>query len=277
MLKEDLERFLHEDLGAGDITTAALGIKGDCSVRIRVQEDCVLAGLEEAAAVLRRVGLTVHEECADGDRIRKEKVVLTASGPSSAALAGERLSLNFLMRMSGIATATAKALEDCRRVNADVMVAGTRKTTPGFRRYEKKAIQLGGGDPHRFRLDDAILIKDNHLQLVGSVTKAVQLACSYSLYKVVEVEVTTLEMAKEAVAAGADIIMLDNFSPEGAGIAYRAIKKADPRVKVEISGGITPETAAKYAKAADIISMGALTHSVRSVHFTMDIEPVGKA
>ena len=276
MQTDDLERFLSEDLGAGDITTAALGISGDCHLRVRAQEDCVLAGMEEASAVLRHLGLTVEANAVDGSRIKADTVVLMAIGPASAALAGERLCLNFLMRMSGIATATAKALQECRRVNPDIRVAGTRKTTPGFRIYEKKAIRLGGGDPHRFRLDDAILIKDNHLEMVGSVADAVRRAKAYSRYKVVEVEVTSAAQADEAVQAGADIIMLDNFTPEGAEVVYRSIKKADPRISVEISGGITPKTAVRYARSADIISMGALTHSVCSAHFTMDILPVGK-
>jgi nicotinate-nucleotide pyrophosphorylase (carboxylating) len=276
MQKDDLERFLAEDLGAGDVTTAALGISGDCNLCVRAQEDCVLAGLEEASAVLRHLGLVVEEKAVDGGRLKAGTEVLTAAGPAVAALAGERLSLNFLMRMSGIATATAKALQECRRINPEVRVAGTRKTTPGFRLYEKKAVRLGGGDPHRFRLDDAVLIKDNHLEMVGSVADAVRRAKAYSRYKVVEVEVTTPAQAEEAVQAGADIIMLDNFSPEGAELVYAAIKKADPRITVEISGGITPKTAVRYARAADIISMGALTHSVCSAHFTMDIAPTGK-
>jgi nicotinate-nucleotide pyrophosphorylase (carboxylating) len=277
MRRDDMERFLREDLGDGDVTSIALGITGACTFRVIAQEDCVLAGLEEAAHILRHAGLAVEELRKDGDRIRNGEVVLSGDGASAAALSSERLGLNMLMRMSGIATATATAVEECRRVNPGIRVAGTRKTTPGFRYYEKKAIRIGGGDPHRSRLDDAILIKDNHLSIIGSVTEAVRRSRAYSRYKVVEIEVTDIDMALEAARAGADIIMLDNFQPAEAAEAYALVKDADARIAVEVSGGITPSSAVRYAGAADVISIGALTHSVRSIHFTMDITAAGKS
>ena len=159
-----------------------------------------------------------------------------------------------------------------RKANGKTRVAATRKTTPGFRYYEKKAVILGGGDPHRYRLDDAILIKDNHLRVVGSVSGAVLRAKEASFTKKVEVEVESLGDAKVAAEAGADIILLDNMSPQQARECAEAIKTIDPRILVEVSGGITPESAPKYAEAgADIISLGWLTHSSRAVHFSLDV------
>jgi len=152
-----------------------------------------------------------------------------------------------------------------------VVIAATRKTTPGFRRYEKKAVRIGGGDPHRFGLDDAFLIKDNHLAVVGSVFQAVRRAQAFSFGKMVEIEVEDLEAAKEAARASADIIMLDNMTPAKAKECYLAIKGIDQRITVEVSGGITPKNAKTYAHYADVISMGALTHSAPAMHLSMHI------
>jgi len=197
--------------------------------------------------------------------------VLEIDGPLKGMLAGERLALNFLMRMSGIATLTRAVVDSCRKANPNVVIAATRKTTPGFRRYEKKAVRIGGGDPHRFGLDDAFLIKDNHLTVVGSVFKAVRRAQSFSFGKKVEIEVEDLDSAKEASRAGADIIMLDNMTPAQAKECYLAIKGIDQRITVEVSGGITPKNAKAYAHYADVISMGALTHSAPAMHLSMHI------
>jgi nicotinate-nucleotide pyrophosphorylase (carboxylating) len=196
------------------------------------------------------------------------------SGPLRQVLRGERVALNFLMRMSGIATMTRSLVEECQKVNSTVRIAATRKTTPGFRFYEKKAVRLGGGDPHRTRLDDGILIKDNHLTVVGSVTEAVTRAKTLSFSKKVEVEVETREQAEEAARAGADIIMLDNMSVTEAQHAFEAIKRIDKRVMVEVSGGITPQNAVSYARYADVISMGYITHSARAIQFSLHITSV---
>jgi nicotinate-nucleotide pyrophosphorylase (carboxylating) len=158
-----------------------------------------------------------------------------------------------------------------------VKIAATRKTTPGFRVYEKKAVVVGGGDPHRYRLDDAILIKDNHLRVVGSITQAVSKAKSVSFTKKIEVEVETIEQAVEAAKAGADIIMLDNMSVEKVEVASLAVKKLNDRVLIEVSGGLTAENAHRYAKHADILSIGWITHSARAIQFNLEIHSIKAA
>ena len=178
------------------------------------------------------------------------------------------------MIMSGVATATDVLVRRASVVNKNVRVAGTRKTTPGFRKYLKKAIMLGGGDPHRFRLDDQILIKDNHLKMVGGVTEAVKRAKRFSFSKKVEVEAETLDQAEEAAKAGADVILLDNMTPAQVKVAYNAIKAIHSDITVEVSGGINPKNIASYAKYADVISAGYLTHSAPAADFSMEIKAV---
>jgi len=178
------------------------------------------------------------------------------------------------MRMSGIATTTSNVVRECKRLNPAIRIAATRKTTPGFRFFEKKAVILGGGDPHRYRLDDAILIKDNHLRVVGSVTQAITKAKNASFSKKIEVEVETMEQAVEAAKAGADIIMLDNMKAEQVEVAYLAVKKLNDHALVEVSGGMSPETAPKFARHADILSLGWITHSSRAVQFNLEVTAV---
>ncbi|NLX47949.1 MAG: carboxylating nicotinate-nucleotide diphosphorylase [Euryarchaeota archaeon] len=266
-----IDLYLEEDLGEGDITSQALVDDREGRASITAGQDGVMAGLEEAREVFRRTGCECRAMVSDGDTVVMDQEVMEIIGPLKGLLAGERLALNFMMRMSGIATMTRQAVDSCRKANPNVVVAATRKTTPGFRRYEKKAVRLGGGDPHRFGLDDAFLIKDNHLTVVGSVPHAVHLAQAYSFGKKVEVEVESLEAAQEAARAGADIIMLDNMTPAQARECYLAIKAMDPGITVEVSGGIGAKDAKSYARYADVISMGALTHSSPAMHFSMHI------
>lgn len=266
-----MRAFLAEDVGDGDITSEILIGDQDGKAHVTAGETCVLAGLEEAIEVFHQLGLEVTSLAKDGDRLEAGQEVMVIQGALKQILKGERLALNFLMRMSGIATATRGIVDECRQRNSNVHIAATRKTTPGFRAFEKKAVRLGGGDPHRARLDDGILIKDNHLSIVGSITEAVTRAKSYSFAKKVEVEVEDLKGAMEAAKAGADIIMLDNMVPEQAEACYRAIKKEDKRIIVEVSGGVTPDTAVNYAMYADIISMGWITHSAPAVQFSLHI------
>ena len=266
--------YLEEDVGFGDITSDLLVRDEVGSARIQANEDCVLAGLEEAIEIFSILGVSTFPMARDGDEISKGEHILVLDGPLKKILLGERLALNFLMRMSGIATATRRVDATCKKANKSVRIAATRKTTPGFRVFEKKAVILGGGDPHRFRLDDAIMIKDNHLKVVGSITQAVSMAKKASFSKKIEVEVTEVEQALEAVKAGADIVMLDNMTPEKVELAYLAVKKLNDNVLVEASGGITPENAPLYAKNADIVSMGWITHSARAAHFSMDVTTV---
>jgi nicotinate-nucleotide pyrophosphorylase (carboxylating) len=269
-----MEDLLAEDEGYGDITSDLLIGNEGGAAEIVAGEDCVVAGLAEAVEVFQLLTLDARPQVEEGCEVKKGTVVMTVKGPLKAILLGERLSLNFIMRMSGIATVTANILWECRRMNKNVRIAATRKTTPGFRFYEKRAVKLGGGDPHRNRLDDMILIKDNHLVIVGSVTEAVKKAKTHSFSKKVEIEVVVLAQAKEAARAGADIIMLDNMSPRDAEESYRAIKEIDPRIIVEVSGGITPHNAPEYAKHADVVSLGWITHSAKSIQFSLTVTSV---
>jgi len=266
--------YLREDIGSGDITSELLVLpETKARGKIIAKERCILAGVEEALNVFKELGATVATHKKDGSALKSGDVVITVSGPARALLAGERLALNFLMRMSGIATLTNDLLVRCRAANPEIRIAATRKTTPGFREFEKRAVSIGGGDPHRFGLDDAILIKDNHIRLAGSVKEALRRARASSFTKKIEIEVESEDDALAAVDSGADIIMLDNFAPEEAQALYTRIKRQRPTVLVEASGGIRPDNIDKYARGADIISLGWITHSVKSVDFSMSIEP----
>jgi nicotinate-nucleotide pyrophosphorylase (carboxylating) len=265
-----LKDFLREDLGKGDITSKALLGKDKAEAVIIAKEDCVLAGLEEAQGIFRLLGLKASTVFVDGQRVKKDDRVLRIEGLAKSILAGERVALNFIMRMSGIATMTRNLVQRCKEINPDVVVAATRKTTPGFRYYEKKAVTLGGGYPHRYGLDSEFLIKDNHLELVGSITEAVNRAKAKGKGKKIEVEVTNEQEALEAARSGADIIMLDNMMPEvGEGIAKKIREISD--ASIEASGGITPDNIEGYAGYADTISLGWLTHSYRSMDFSLEV------
>ena len=269
----DIRWYISEDLGKGDITTDLLLGKDDCDLKavITAQEDCVAAGLDEAEEVFREMKVQVFRKILDGEDISRGTEVMTIQGSAKGVLAGERVALNFIMQMSGIATQTRRLVKRCRRLNPRIRIAATRKTTPGFRYYEKKAVALGGGHTHRFGLDDMVLIKDNHLMLVPSVTRAIKKVKSSGYTGQVEIEVTGLEQAVEAARAGADIVMLDNFQPGAAAKAYRAVKKVSKVVLVEVSGGINSQNILKYAKHADMISMGSLTHSARSANYSLTV------
>lgn len=269
-----INEYLDEDVGFGDITSDILIGDEVGSARIKANEEGILSGLEEAIEVFAELGVNTFPMARDGEKVAKGEDILVVEGPLKKILLGERLALNFLMKMSGIATVTHNIVRDCRKFNPNVKIAATRKTTPGFRMYEKKAVTLGGGDPHRFRLDDAILIKDNHLRVVGSISQAVAKAKGASFSKKVEVEVESMEQAVEAAKAGADIIMLDNMKPEQVEVAYLAVKRLNDHVLVEVSGGLSPESATHYARHADIISLGWITHSARALHFNLEITSV---
>lgn len=265
--------YLREDVGSGDVTTDLLVPSDSRAVgKIIAKESCVLAGAQEAAGVFAELGATSEQKAEEGVVVAEGDIVLIVRGPTKALLTGERLALNFLMRMSGIATVTNDLLARCRRANPSVRIAATRKTTPGFREFEKRAVTIGGGDPHRFGLDDAILIKDNHIAVAGGVREALRSAKSASFTKKVEIEVETEEDAVAAVEEGADIIMLDNFDPQDARDVAEGLRRRRPDVIIEVSGGITPDNVELYAAFADIISLGWLTHSVKSMDFSMAIE-----
>jgi nicotinate-nucleotide pyrophosphorylase (carboxylating) len=270
----DMEGYLAEDIETVDITSEALLSEEKAKAIIIAKQDCILAGLEEAMEVFNYLGLDVKSEIEDGKEASKGEILLTIEGRAKDILAGERLALNFLARMSGIATETGKLVEKCRKISPTVEVAATRKTTPGFRAFEKKAVKLGGGEPHRYGLSDAFLIKDNHLKLVPSIEDAVKRArdSEYAKQgKKVEIEVENLQDAQKAAKAGADIVMLDNFTPKDAKDAYINIKETTNEVFVEISGGVNPENILDYVEHADRISLGYLTHSIKAMDFTLEI------
>ncbi|HEX9908092.1 MAG TPA: carboxylating nicotinate-nucleotide diphosphorylase [Thermoplasmata archaeon] len=272
-MKQRIKEYLREDVGSGDITSA-LVIPSDAKAHgmIICKEACILAGGDEAAEVFRTLGARVLRRRRDGSTARTGDIVLEVQGSARALLAGERLALNMLMRMSGIATITRTLVAKCRRANPKAKVAATRKTTPGFREFEKRAVVLGGGIPHRSGLFDAILIKNNHIRIAGGVREALARARRGARGKSIEIEVETLEQGRVAVEEGADVIMLDNFTPARAAKASAELRRIKPSIIIEISGGITPENIGRYARFADIISLGRLTYSVKAIDFSMRIE-----
>lgn len=256
-----IKEALQEDVSSEDVTTNAVmkeAVTGE--VQLICKQDGVVAGLD----VFRRVFEILDENvkidfyCKDGDEVKKGELMGVVTGDIRALLSGERVALNYLQRMSGIATYThsvAKLLEGTKTKLLD-----TRKTTPNMRIFEKYAVRVGGGYNHRYNLSDGVLLKDNHIGAAGSVTKAVQMAKEYAPFvRKIEVEVENLDMVREAADAGADIIMLDNMSPEDMKEAIRII---DGRAETECSGNVTKENIDRLTSlGVDYISSGALTHS----------------
>jgi nicotinate-nucleotide pyrophosphorylase (carboxylating) len=268
--------FLAEDVGCGDITSEALVSNQIARAIIIAKEDCIVAGMEVAAGIFRHEGLKVQIIVEDGANAMKGTTVMKIEGKARALLASERLALNFIQRLSGIATITRKLVDTCKPLNPNIKIAATRKTTPGLRKYEKDAVELGGGMRHREGLYDQFLIKDNHLQVVGSVTEAIKKARKYRPGVIVEIEVTDLAGAEEAAREGADIIMLDNMKPALARKAAARIREINSKITIEISGGITPKNILRYAEFADVISLGWLTHSVKAADFSLEIVEIRK-
>jgi len=270
---EDLLKFIGEDAPFGDVTSDAVVPDVNCRAVIRAEQDGVIAGLEEATALFSHFGVTVQQDTRDGDPVKSGAVLLSLAGPAKKILLVERTALNIIGRMSGIATTTKKMADLVRAENPRCRVAGTRKTAPGLRALDKKAIALGGGDPHRSSLSDGVLIKDNHLVLVP-VAEAVRRAKAASAYRKIETEVETAGDALAAAQAGADILLFDNMTPAQVKATIHALEAAGLRGKVlvELSGGITTETIREYARTgADLISLGALTHTVRNFSVTLEI------
>ena len=277
--RDRIKEFLDEDIGYGDITSSTLIPEDQMAKgKLYFKEPGIASGLVEAAIVFDVLGCKVTAHSKDGEEIKERQVLLTVNGPARSLLMGERLALNIVGRMAGIATQTTKVVNAVKEKNIKTRVAATRKTLPGLREFDKRAVEHGGGDPHRFRLDDCVLIKDNHLELVPSITEAVRRARDgISFTKMVEIEVRSLAGAEEAARAGADIIMLDNIAPPEIKEWLGELEKKGLRdgFIYEASGGITFDNAADYAAAGvDIISLGALTHSVRSLDVKFEIEMV---
>jgi nicotinate-nucleotide pyrophosphorylase (carboxylating) len=266
--------FLAEDLGRSDITTEAV-IPPAITARgsFIAKQDLILAGLEMADAVFAVLEAPVEIEAfvADGDRVKSGDVFARLKGSAEVLLTGERVALNILQHLSGIATLTRAYVDAVAGTNAKIV--DTRKTTPGLRMLEKYAVLMGGGHNHRFGLDDGVLIKDNHLALVGSVTEAVERARRHvgHLHKI-EVEVSNLDDLREALAVTADVILLDNMPAPIVREAVQIARAQHPAVVLEASGGITLENVRQYAEAGvDYISVGALTHSAPAVDISFKI------
>ncbi len=269
---DDIERFLDEDLNKeGDITTESLFSDEEGEAEIYAKENGIVAGLLEAEKVFKKTGANLKQKVKDGDFVEKKQIVAVIKGPIKSILIGERLALNFICKMSGIATETKKLTDKCRKINPNVNIAATRKTTPGFRKYEKKAVELGRGDPHRFGLFDAVLIKDNHLKKKTTISKTIKIIKEKTKNKIIEIEVENEKDAIEAAKNDVDYIMLDNFSPEKGKKAAEKIRRINPKTKIEVSGGINPDNIIKYASYPDRISMGYLTHSVKNMDFSLEI------
>ncbi len=281
ILEEKLLRILAEDLGQGDITTSLIvPEKSTAEAEVIAKESGIICGIEEAKILLESLGLQVEALVRDGQKIRASQVLLKISGKARTLLSVERTLLNLLSRMSGIATATKEVVEKIRKSKLKTRVACTRKTAPGLLYFDKKAVSVGGGDTHRLHLDDMVLIKDNHIKIAGNVEKAVEKAReNVSFSKKIEVEVTRVEDALTAAKSGADIIMLDNFSPKQIKKAIKLLEKAGFREKVvlEASGGITKENILEYASTGvDIVSLGEITQSSRALDMSLEITRVRK-
>jgi nicotinate-nucleotide pyrophosphorylase (carboxylating) len=279
ILEEKLKQFLAEDVRLGDVTSAAVVPSGlTAEAAVIAKEAGTLAGVEEATVLAESLGLNAQAEVADGKALRKGQVILKLSGDAQTILSVERTLLNLISRMSGIATTTKRLTEKLRKAHAKARIAATRKTAPGLLYFDKKAVLIGGGDPHRLNLSDMILVKDNHIALAGSIEIVVKKAKqNASFSKKIEVEVAKVTDVLKAAEAGADIIMLDNFSPKQIKEAVELLKKAGflGKILLEASGGITAGNLLDYAATqVDIISLGELTHSVRALDFSLEITRV---
>jgi nicotinate-nucleotide pyrophosphorylase (carboxylating) len=271
--RDIVRRALDEDLGAGDITTQAIVPPG---ARARgvflVKADCVLAGLDVAFEAFRILepGVQASVRKGDGERCAAGDVVAEVVGTARTLLIAERTALNFLQRLSGIATSARRFVD---AAGGRITILDTRKTTPTLRVLEKYAVRAGGATNHRVGLFDAVLIKDNHIRLAGSLAEAVSKARAHQPDLPIEVEAETLDQVDEALEAGANIILVDNMQTAD---IRESVRRARDRAKIEISGGVTlarlPELA---ATGADYVSAGALTHSAQAVDISFEIEPVG--
>jgi len=267
---------LLEDVGRGDVTSrVTVGEEAWARARFVAREELIVSGMEAARAVFfeagEEVGFTVFVR--EGNLAPAGSVLAEAEGPARPILAAERVALNLVMRLSGIATFTSRYVEAVTGTGA--VITDTRKTTPGLRLLEKAAVRAGGGTNHRAGLDDGVLIKDNHLALAGGVTVAVRRARANAPHLLkVEVEVESLGMLEEAISAGADAVLLDNMTPDEVREAVALARRSRPDLLVEVSGGVNLRTVRAYAEAGpDLISVGALTHSAPAADVSLEVEP----
>jgi nicotinate-nucleotide pyrophosphorylase (carboxylating) len=270
--REAVRRALDEDVRGGDITTTATVPAAQQARGVfLVKADCVLAGLDVALEAFRQLDANVRTTSRkhDGDRCSAGEIIADVTGSARALLVGERTALNFIQRLSGIATRARRYVDAS---GGRITILDTRKTTPGLRTLEKYAVRAGGATNHRIGLFDAILIKENHIHLAGGVGRAVELCRAHNPGVAVEIEAETLDEVNEALAAGAEMILLDNMSTAE---IREAVARVNGRAKIEISGGVTLERIPELATTgADYVSAGALTHSAPAVDISFEIEPL---
>ena len=271
-----IKYMLKEDEGYGDITSEAL-IKRDIITEgfILSKDTGILAGMNIVKDIFSEYNVKILSSLNDGDEIKQGDKLLEFKGDAKTILLLERTVLNLLMRMSGVATKTHNIVTKVHEVNPNIKVAGTRKTSPALQKFDKQAIIIGGGDSHRNGLDDMVLIKDNHIAIVGGVFEALRLAKkNVSFSKKIEIEVENVDDAVIAASNGADIVMFDNMSPMEVSKTLDVLNDKNLRdnILIELSGGITEENILDYAYLdVDVISLGALTHSTYSLNFSLDM------
>src|ERR687883_33461 len=277
-IRESLLNFLREDIGTGDLTSNSIVDSEACAraeIVCKANETAVVCGLEEASIIFEMSNCKTKTFVRDGSLIKKDFVVMEIIGKALSIMKVERTALNLIMRMSGIATETRKFTSLIHNSFSSVRIASTRKTAPGLRFFDKKAVAMGGGETHGMRLDDMILIKDNHIPLAGSVEKAIEHARKKIGKSIkLECEAANLEEAVAAVNAGADSVMLDNFSPTAVARTIEELSRRGIRhkAKIEVSGGIRLRNIRSYAEAKpDIISIGYLTHSPKAADFSLEV------
>jgi len=267
---EQIDRWLREDIGHHDVTN---NVPGETTGRLVAKQAGVAAGIEAAAAVFEHLGVSATSAVDDGTTVSAGDRVLETDGPARETLRAERVAVNLAGHASGVATKTRRAADRAHAVDPDVRIAGTRKTTPGLRGIEKRAVVAGGGDSHRLDLSHMVMIKDNHIAEMGIETAFETFRERVSFATQIEVEAESVEQARRAIEAGADIVLLDNFSPDELQNIVENLAdsraQASQKVLLEASGGITIETVEAYAATGvDIISMGSLTHSADSLDYS---------
>jgi nicotinate-nucleotide pyrophosphorylase (carboxylating) len=277
-LANKINKFLQEDVGQGDITTTLIPPDTVIEAEVIAKEDGMIAGIEESVVLLQSQDFQVKPLVSDGENVKKKTVILRIVGDARTLLSIERTLLNLLSRMSGIATKTQCLIEKTRNAGYKTRIACTRKIAPGLLYFDKKATMIGGGDTHRLHLDDMVLIKDNHLAIIGDISEAVKKAQEIASFsKKIEIEVSSPDQALEAAKTGADVIMFDNFSPHKIEEAIALLKKKGLRDKVliEASGGINEQNILKYAvTGVDIVSLGEITDSVRALDISLEVTKV---
>ncbi len=268
-MKDTLEEWLAEDIGKGDFTSESVISNGSCNAHIRGGPG-TLSGIDLVHKLLNKMKIEFKTDFSDGDIVSENTLIYDLEGKAHDIMKSERLILNILSHFSGVASLTAKIVKLAKKSNPNIEILATRKTIPGIREFSKKAVVHGGGMTHRLRLDDAILIKDNHLKLSGSIADAVQKSKNRHPNLTVEVEADNLVQALEVANSGADRLMLDNFTPSEVSEAVSQIRQISD-IEIEVSGGINSTNIVDYAPYPDFISMSSLTMSAPPVDFSLHV------